>query len=320
MRAVFPSRGGGVEIQELPRPVPGAGEVLVRIRAAGMNRADLLHAKGSYQQRVRGDLPNTAGMELAGTVVEVGPGADPQWVDSEVAALFPGGFAEYQVVDQRLLFAAPPALTWAERGALPMGLFTEAEALIGLACLKPGDSVLVTGASSGVAHIGVQLAAALGLEVYATTRNAERTNELRELGATHVVLPHQLDELAPDSIHGVIDHVGGAQARSGVRLLAAGGALVSVGRLGGKVVELDLAALSAKRGRIIGTTWKSRSRDEVACVVADLFPRISSLVAEGKVRPRIAGTFHLGEVHRAYAALEGHGDLGKLVLRMGGDA
>ncbi|ASR35519.1 hypothetical protein BAY61_11495 [Prauserella marina] len=310
MRAAVPDGNGSVGIVTVPVPEPGADEVLVRVEAAGMNRADLLHANGKYAQAMRGaSAADTAGMEFAGTVVAVGRDADPGLLGTGVMAMFPGAYAEYAAVPAALLLPAPCSLSPRECAALPMGLLTEFDALRSLARLGEGERVLVTGAASGVGLIGVQLAKLLGAGfVAAATRDPRNDALLTELGAD--VVPHDVAELPGlPGIDVVIDHVGGAWCEALAPVLADSARVVSVGRLGGRRAMLDLTAFSAKRATLMGTTWKTRGVAEVAACV-----RAVRAAGVTGVRAVIAGSHALSDITTAYRTLASERAAGKLLI------
>ncbi|WP_169799279.1 zinc-binding dehydrogenase [Nocardioides jensenii] len=309
---------GVVSPVEIPRPAPGPGQVLVEVRAAGMNRADLLHAKGRYGQRAFAGTtgPDVAGMELAGRVVAVGDGVDDQILGTRVMAMTARAYAEYAVVDERLLMAVPEELSWTDAAALPMALLTEYEAQVALARSVAGERVLVIGATSGVGLIGVQLARTIGpASLVATSRNTDVDALLQSLGAGTVA--HTPDEVANASTEGydvVIDHVGGDWLGTALAHLRNGARVVSVGRLGERTVQVDLTALAGKRASLIGTTWKTQELAQIADSVAGVREHVLPAVADGRIRPVVSGTLEFGDIAGGYQRLaDGHSP-GKLVV------
>lgn len=318
MRAAVPA-DGRIEIVEVPVPTLGPREVLVEVRAAGMNRADLLHRQGKYGQRafLHPDRPNIAGMEMAGKIVAVGSAANREHIGRGVMAMCAGAYAEYVAVDERLLLPAPPGLDWAGCAALPMALLTEFEALVRLAGVRPGHRVLVTGATSGVGLIGVQLAKALKAgTVIGTTRSRQAAGLLRSLGADLVVHDeHELAEsLADEGVDVVVDHVGGPMFETCVPLVRKGACLVSVGRLGGRTATVDLAALSSQRARLIGTTWRTQELSEIAYSVDALQDVVFRHVLDGSIAPIAAQQVPFPEIDQGYESLSSARDPGKLAV------
>jgi NADPH:quinone reductase-like Zn-dependent oxidoreductase len=320
MRAVVPTDDGTgqVEVVETPVPVPGPAEVLLEVHGAAMNRADLLHARGKYGQRAfqRSDRPNIAGMEVAGRIVQLGADVPGLSVGDAVMAMCAGAYAEYTAVDHRLLLSTPGGMDLAEAAALPMALLTEFDALVNLAGMRRGARVVITGATAGVGLVGVQLAKAMGAGyVIGTTRSQESAGLLRELGADAVANSvHELQGLlADDGADIVVDHVGGEVFEACVPLVRTGASLVSVGRLGGRTASVDLAQFSAKRARLIGTTWKTRQIHEIATVVAGVRDIALPLVDRGDVGPVVAQRIGFTDLPAGYEALAGHHRPGKIV-------
>lgn len=307
---------GGVRLARVARPRPAADEVLVEVMAAGMNRADLLHARGRYSQRLRAtDRPDVAGMELAGRVVEAGSCVDEALVGGRVMAMIPGTYAEYAAVPAELLLPLPEELDWVEAAAMPMGLLTEYEAIVRLAQVAPGERTLVTAATSGVGLLGLQVARHRGLEPVATSRDGANDPVLRRLGAAAVA--HGPDELGahfPDGVDVVIDHVGGDILEAVQQLLRDHARVVSVGRLGRRSAEIDLAAFAGRRARLIGTTWRCQTRSEVAATVAAVRADLTEAISAGRIRPLVSAVEPLRGIAAAYDRLGGPRRLGKVVV------
>ena len=266
-RAALPGReGGNLVLREETVPGLDAGEVLVRVHAAGVNRADLLHATGTYQQAARKPgSPNVAGMELAGEVVAVGRSEDSDLLGGRVMAMHPGSFAEYAVVDARLLLPVADGVRPTDAAALPIGLMTEYDALVALADAQPGEVCVITAATSGVGLVGVQVAKQRGLTVVAMSRSAKSGAVLEPLGADMVATNlAEVHQAYPGGVNVVLDHVGGSLLTELLGDLASGARVVSVGRLAGGATEIELNGFAAKRATLIGTTWRTRTLDEIA--------------------------------------------------------
>ncbi|WP_110342989.1 zinc-binding dehydrogenase [Prauserella flavalba] len=318
MRAAVPV-DGAIEIREVPVPQPGPREVLVAVRAAGMNRADLLHRQGRYGQRAfrHPGRPDIAGMEMAGEVVAVGESVERVGTGDAVLALCAGAYAEYVAVDERLSLPAPAGSPWPSLAALPMALLTAFEALARLAGLRRGQRVLVTGATSSAGLMAVQLARVLGAgEVIGTTRSREAVPLLRRLGAATVV--HDGRDLAgrvgDDGVDVVIDHVGGAMFEASVPLLRKGASVVSVGRLGGRSARIDLARFAGTRARLLGTTWKTQEIDEIADSVDALRTTVYPHVLNGELVPVVGRRIPFGDIASGYEHLTGPREPGKPVV------
>lgn len=303
------------ELAELPVPEPGPGELLVRVRAAGLNRADLLALSGGYPVPHAGaDGAYTAGMELAGEVVAAGPGTvntTGRGLGDRVFATAPAAFADYVVVDARRTLPIPAGLGWTDAAALPVALETAHDALVTQAGFT-GGSVLVLGGTTGVGQVAIRLAAALGASpVLATTTSEAKRDAVVAAGATPLV---GLDELRSASgVDVVLDLVGGdhlAAALAGVRI---GGTVVQIGRLAGRTALLDLNTLSFRRIRLIGTTFSVRSADERAAVAGALVPALE-LLADGRVRATVDRVVPFADAAAAADRLRSGGVVGKVVL------
>ncbi len=304
-------------------PVPGLfpGHALVRVRAAGVNRADLSMLEGSYLTSLDAPVDYPAGLELAGEVVAITDEVQGLAVGDRVMGTTLGAFADYAAVNHRHLLPVPEGVPWEVAGALPVGLTTEHDALM-QAGFEPGQSVLIVGASSGIGLIGVRLAKVLGAgTVIATTTSAGKAETLRSAGADVVVDTASADlaEAVLAATGGLgadiaLDHVGGALFG---RLLSATrpqGTVINIGRVGGAAAAIDLDALSFRRLRLIGTTFSTRSDDERAAVAAALADRVMPAVQAGDVRPAVDEVIPLAEADRALSRLRANDVIGKLVL------
>lgn len=322
MRAAIPDGAGGVCVVDTPVPDPAPGEVLVRVEAAGMNRADLLHARGAYAQRafVAPGRPDIAGMEMAGRIVALGAGVDPDLgleAGSAVMAMCGSCYAEYVAVDAQLVMRAPPQLSWTECAALPMGLLTEYEALVRLAETRAGDRVLLTGATTAVGLIGVQIARLTEpAALVVTSRSPSAATTLRRLGADVVATGADdlTDAAGPNGFDVVIDHIGGTLFERALSQLRTNGRIVSVGRIAERSASVDLTALASRRARLIGTTWKTQTLDDIAETVAAVRSDVLSAVDAGRVVPIVAGTVGLSKIAAGYRLLRADRPPGKQVV------
>lgn len=305
-----------VRLGRVPRPRPATDEAVVAVMAAGMNRADLLHARGRYAQRLRSpDRPDVAGMELAGRVVEVGDAVDGDLLGSRVMAMIPGAYAEFAAVPADLLLPVPEQLDWVDAAALPMGLLTEHEAIVRLAHATSEDRILITAATSGVGLIGLQVAIERGLRPVVTTRDQANDATLRELGAAAVAHdPAELRQVLSEGVDVVIDHVGGEMLEAAQQLLRDHARVVSVGRLGRRSAEIDLAAFAGHRARLIGTTWRCQSRCDVAATVAAVNDQLIDAVGAGRIRPLVGAVEPLSDITAAYDRLSRRRPPGKVVV------
>jgi NADPH:quinone reductase len=304
-------RDGEVLVDERPDPVAGAGEVLVRVRAAGLNGADLLQRRGGYAPPP--GAPDTAGLELAGEVVARGPGAARFGEGDRVMGIVGGGGqAELAVVHERQLMPVPAALDWPGAGGTPEAFTTAHDALFTQARLAPGERLVVHGAAGGVGTAAVQLGAAAGARVTATVRRPELREAVRALGAAAVRDPHQFGQDGPFDV--VLELVGAPNLAANLDALATGGRIAVIGVGAGAQAPLDLRVLMAKRARLMGSTLRVRPLEEKALAARAVERHVLPLLAAGRVEVPVAATFPLDAVQDAYARFADGGYVGKIVL------
>jgi len=304
-------RDGEVLVAEHPDPEPGAGEVLVRVQAAGLNGADMLQRKGGYPAPpgVPADIP---GMELAGEVVARGPGAERFADGDRVMAVVGGGAqAELAVVHERAETPVPEALDWPAAGGVPEVFTTAHDAVFTQAELKLGERLLVHGGAGGVGTAAVQLGRAAGAEVVATVRNEALRGDVEALGA-RVVAPDGFGELGPFDV--VLELIGAPNLGANLKALATGGRIAVIGVGAGFVGELNLLALMGKRGRIHGSTLRARSLEEKAAAARLVERHVLPLFDRGDLKVPIAAGFPLDQVAEAYDRFAAGGKLGKIVI------
>jgi len=293
-------------------PAPGDTEVLVEVRAAGLNGADLVQRRGFYPAPP-GSPPDIPGLELAGEVVALGAQVSGAAVGDRVMAVVGGGAqATLAVVDESHLLAVPEAMSWPEAGGFPEAFSTAHDALFSQAGLRMGERVLVSGAAGGVGTAGVQLAAAAGARVVATVRNPDRRAEVRALGANLVIDPEQVGEHGPYDV--VLELVGAASLENVLPHLATGARVTVIGVGSGATISLNLFALMSARARIGGSTLRARSRREKANVAASMTTEVLPLLAAGRIRVPICHTFPMAEADKAYEQFAAGSKLGKIVL------
>ncbi|QWF84367.1 zinc-binding dehydrogenase [Amycolatopsis sp. CA-230715] len=303
--------------KEVADPVAGPSDVVIAVAAAGLNRADLLMRSGDYVPTgADWAVPlDRVGFEMAGRVVAVGPDVTGVREGDRVMAQTGGACAELVAVDHRLLLGVPDGLDWTGAAGLPSALLTEFDALA-TAELRDGERVVITGASSGVGLVGVQLARALGAgSVVATTRSAAKAPLLRELGAD-AVTPSLVDDVAAGTVDVALDHLGGTTLADLVALAAPGARIVQIGRLAGRNSTIDLEVLAAHRVRLIGTTFRGRSAAELHDLVARVRALLPDLVERHRVRAVVDSVFDLADAERAAARLDAPDLTGKVVLRV----
>jgi putative PIG3 family NAD(P)H quinone oxidoreductase len=307
-------RDGELRIEEHPDPVPGSGEVLVTVRAAGLNGADMLQRKGLYPAPP-GSPQDIPGLELAGEVAALGPGASRFAEGDRVMAIVGGGGqAQSAVVHERVLMPVPQALGWPEAGGTPEVFLTAHDALFSQAGLRSGERLLVHGGAGGVGTAAIQLARAAGAGVTATVRREELRAEVEKLGAT-AIDPEGFSEQGPFDV--VLELVGAPNLGHNVRALATGGRIVVIGIGAGAKAELNLGALMGKRGRIQGSTLRARPLEEKASATRRVEAEVLPHLADGSVTVPVAATYPLDQVEKAYEHFSAGGKLGKIVLTVG---
>jgi putative PIG3 family NAD(P)H quinone oxidoreductase len=304
---------GQITVEEHPDPVPGAGEVLVRVHAAGLNGADMLQRKGAYPAPP-GSPQDIPGLELAGEVAETGPGATRFKIGDRVMAVVGGGGqAELATVHERAAMPVPAALDSTAAGGFPEVFTTAHDALFTQAELKPGERLLVHGAAGGVGTAAVQLGRAAGARVTATVRNADLRPEVERLGAT-AIDPEGFEQHGPFDV--VLELVGGPNLPGNLKALATGGRIAVIGIGAGPKAELSLVALMGKRARIMGSTLRARPLEQKADAARRVERHVLPLVEDGTVTVPVAETFPLAGVADAYERFAAGGKLGKVVLTL----
>ncbi|HEX8074637.1 MAG TPA: zinc-binding dehydrogenase [Thermoleophilaceae bacterium] len=307
-------RDGEIVVEDHPDPQPGSGELLVRVRAAGLNGADMLQRRGRYPAPP-GAPQDIPGLELAGEVAAAGPGASRfSEGDRAMAIVGGGGQAELAVVHERVAMPVPDELDWPAAGGFPEVFTTAHDALFTQAGLRPGEHLLVHGAAGGVGTAAVQLGRAAGARVTATVRNADLRDAVADLGA-EAIAPDGFEERAPFDV--VLELVGAPNLAPNVGALATGGRVVVIGIGAGAKGELNLAALMGVRGSVRGSTLRARPLEEKAATARAVERHVLPLVRSGSLSVPIADTFPLDDAAAAYERFAAGGKLGKVVLTLG---
>ena len=298
--------------QERRDPKPGDHDIVVAVRAAGVNGADLAQRDGRYPAPP-GWPQDIPGLEMAGEVASAGPRVTRFAVGDRVMALVGGGAqAELAVVDEAHALGVPAGLSWPEAGGFVEVFATAYDALFGQAGLTLGDRVLVTGAAGGVGSAAVQLAALAGAHVVAAVRDAGQHPAVAALGATEVVEPGAVADHGPYDV--VLELVGAASLPSALAALAVRGRVVVIGVGSGALVEVDLMAMMRQRARIAASNLRSRSSGEKAVLVATLGSQVVPALAAGRLRVPVAATYPLSDATAAYERFAAGGKVGKIVL------
>jgi putative PIG3 family NAD(P)H quinone oxidoreductase len=304
-------RDGSVVVEEHPDPEPGKGEVLVRVRAAGLNGADMLQRMGAYPAPP-GSPQDIPGMEFAGEVVGVGPGTMHFEEGDRVMAIVGGGAqAELAVVHERAAMPVPRSLDWPAAGGFPEVFTTAHDAVFTQAGLQSGERLLVHGGAGGVGTAAVQLGRAAGARVTATVRNEDLRPEVEKLGAT-AIDPEGFEEHGPFDV--VLELVGGPNMPGNLKALETGGRIAVIGVGAGLKADLNLVALMGKRARIHGSTLRARPLEQKADAARRVERHVLPLVEAGAVKVPVTETFSLDGVEDAYERFAAGGKLGKVVL------
>ena len=304
-------RDGELSVQEHPDPVPGVGEVLVRVRGAGLNGADMHQRLGRYPAPP-GSPKDIPGLELAGEVVALGPGAGRFSVADRVMAIVGGGGqAELAVVHERVLMPVPDRLEWASAGGVAEVFTTAHDALFTQAGLRCGERLLVHGGAGGVGTAAVQLGRAVGARVTATVRNEALRERVAALGAS-VIAPEAFVDHGPFDV--ILELVGAPNLAPNLTALEIGGRIAVIGTGAGAKAELNLGVLMMKRARIHGSTLRARPLEEKALAARAVERSVLPLLASGAVSVPVAATYPMERVVDAYDAFTAGGKFGKIVL------
>jgi putative PIG3 family NAD(P)H quinone oxidoreductase len=323
MRAVIAPEPGDAEalrIVDLPVPEPAEGEVLIGVRAVGLNRADILQRQGFYPPPP--GISDVLGLECAGTIAAIGPGVSEFAVGDSVCALLAGGaYADFAVVPAGQVAPIPAGLSMIDAAAFMETTCTVWSNVVMVAGLTAGETFLVHGGTSGIGTTAIQVAKALGARVVTTVGSAEKAAAASALGAD-VVINYREEDFAPTLAKAgiaadvILDIMGAKYLASNVSTLAANGRLVIIGLQGGIQAELNLAALLAKRASVTATSLRARPLQEKAKIVAETIRHVTPMLEDGSVRPIVHATFDLADVAEAHRLLEASTHIGKVVLTL----
>ena len=319
-----PTPGGpeALKIGEAPWPAAGAGEILIRVAAIGINRADTQQRRGVYPSPA--GAPSWPGLEVAGTVAAVGPGVGEFKVDAQVCALLAGGgYAEYCVAPVAQTLPIPGQLTMIEAASLPEAYFTVWSNVYGFGQLAPGETLLVHGGSSGIGVASIQLARALGHTVYATAGSVDKCHFCETLGATRGINYRDEDFVAvlkelteSRGVDVILDMVGGDYLERDVQALASEGRIVVIATQRSSSATVDLRQIMAKRAHITGSMLRPRPVSFKDQIKSQLLSRVWPLLADGTIRPVVDRVFGFEEAPAAHAYMESGAHMGKLILKI----
>ncbi len=301
-------------VAEHPDPEPGLGEVLVAVRSAGINGADLIQVKGLYPAP-SGSPQDIPGLELAGEVITLGPGVTRFVVGDRVMAVVGGGAqAELATVHERMAIPVPEQVAWVAAGGFPEVFTTAHDALFSQADLRAGERVLIHGAAGGVGVAAVQLAHLSGAQVCATVRSDRLRAEVGSLGADVVVAPDDLNGHGPFDV--ILELVGAPNLSANLAALAPRGRIVVIGIGAGARSEIDLRVLMMKRGHLMASTLRARPLEEKALCARRIEAEVLPALAQGRVRVPVAASFTIEHAQAAYDRFAAGDKLGKVVLEM----
>lgn len=306
-----------LRLAERPQPEPAPGEILIRVRAAGVNRPDIVQRLGHYPAPP--GASDILGLEVAGEIDAVGEGVTRWAVGDRVCALLGGGgYADYAVVDARHALPVPDGLDFVQAAALPETVFTVFTNVFEGGGLKAGETLLIHGATSGIGVMAIQMAKAAGARVIATSRGAAKAEAALALGADVSLDATTADLLAEIKAAGgadvVLDMVGAAYAELNLNALKPGGRWVVIATLTGALAQIDLMRVMLKRIVLTGSTLRSRPADEKARLAAAVEQTVWPWVASGTVRAKVEATFPLDQAAAAHQRLETGDHVGKIVL------
>jgi NADPH2:quinone reductase len=322
MKAIVCGARGAV-VSDVPRPAPGPDEVLVRVHACGLNRADLAMAAGKTHG-AHGGEGTLLGLEWAGEIVETGSAVTELRVGQRVMCSGKGGFAEYAVADRGRAIPVPQDRDIVEAACLPVALQTMHDALLTNGQLRRGQTVLIQGASSGVGLMGLQIARQLGAGlVFGSSTNPARRARLAEFGADHVIdsadpsWPQAvLDATGGRGVDLVVDQLAGTVANANLRATAIGGRIVNVGRLAGREANFDFDLHALRRIHYVGVTFRTRSVQEVRDITARMMADLAGPLAAGALRLPVDRVYPLEHAAEALARMAANAHFGKLALRL----
>ncbi|MEM7634389.1 MAG: NAD(P)H-quinone oxidoreductase [Pseudomonadota bacterium] len=325
MTAIEISTPGGPEVLKpatLATPAPGAGEILIKVAAAGVNRPDVLQRKGAYPPPPgASEIP---GLEVSGEVVALGEDAARWNLGDRVCALVAGGgYAEYCSVHETNALPVPDGLTMAEAAGVPETFFTVWTNVFERGALKPGESLLVHGGSSGIGTTAIQIASQLGSTVYTTAGSADKCAACESLGADRAINYREEDFVevlkqatGKKGIDVILDMVGGDYIQRNIKAAARDGRIVNIAYLNGSKAEVDFMMVMLKRLTLTGSTLRVRSVTDKAAIADALRSTVWPLIEAGKVKPQLFKTFPLAQADKAHALMETSAHIGKIVLEI----
>lgn len=321
MKAVIAEDGQPLALQDVPRPVPGDNEVLVKVAAAGLNRADLVQRAGHYPPPP--GASDIMGLECAGTIVALGSNVTGWNEGDRVCALLAGGgYAEYCAVDAGSLLPVPENLTLLKAAALPEAMMTVYANIFMRCSFKAGDAVLIHGGTSGIGSMAIQMVKSAGAsEIWTTAGTAEKCKAAETLGATRAInyKEEDFEEIVKEGggADVILDMVGGDYVQKNISAAKINGRICNIAYLNGPKIELNLMPLMLKRLILTGTTLRARPVGEKADIRAAIEDKFWPQVAAGDIRPVVEETFDFNDAEAAQALMAKGGHIGKILLKVG---
>jgi NADPH2:quinone reductase len=325
MTVVAISKPGGPEVlipETRPIPVPGPGEILIKVEAAGVNRPDVAQRSGIYPPPPgASDLP---GLEVAGEVTALGAGASRHKLGDKVMSLVAGGgYAQYCIAQDAQAMTVPPALSMLEAGALPETLMTVWHNVFERGGLKSGETLLIHGGSSGIGTMAIQLAQAFGAKVIVTVGSQDKAEACLKLGAIRAInyktenfVAVTKEATGGQGANVILDMVGGSYIEQNYDAAAMDGRIVQIAFLGGPKANVNFLPLMVKRLTHTGSTLRPRSNADKAAMVAAIEAKVMPYLREGRIKPLMDSTFPLEKASEAHARMETSAHIGKIVLKV----
>jgi NADPH2:quinone reductase len=309
-------------VHDIPKPAPGTGEVLIAVAAAGLNHADMAQAKGMYPPPP--GAPDTLGLEVSGTIAELGANVTGWKIGDKVCALLAGGgYAQYAVASAKCLLPVPANVELVDAAALPEVHFTVWTNLMDAARLAPGESVLIHGGSSGIGTAAIQLCSARGHKVFTTAGSKDKCAACEKLGASRAINYREEDfvdavKKATDGkgVNVILDMVGGEYVQRNMSAATMWGRIVNIAYMKGMSAELNFAPMMMKRLSLMATTLRARTNDEKGAIRDALSREVWPLVGSGKIKPVVDRVFPLAEAQAAHARMAASGHIGKILLAL----
>ena len=322
IRVENPGPGYQLTVADIPRPVPGPGNVLIKVAAAGLNRADIAQAMGQYPPPP--GAPETLGMEVSGEIVELGQDVKNLRVGDKVCALVPGGgYAEYCVASSGCVLPVPAGVGVVDAAGLPEVHFTVWTNLMDSARLQPGESVLIHGGSSGIGTAAIQLCATRGHTVFATAGAKDKCAACEKLGAARAIDYREEDFVAvtkeataDKGVDVILDMVGGDYIERNFRALARQGRLVNIAFQGGMSAQVNFGLMLMKRLSFMATTLRGRTIAEKTAIRNALAREVWPRIAAGRIKPVVDKIYPLAEVQAAHARMAQSAHIGKILLQI----